>query len=264
MPVSRDDIFCGRCGADLRRRSYATSPTVTPPRPPEMPPAPPPPPPYERKYGLVSRLTHILYKPTETMKDIALAPDYIGVMVILIAQVFIGIVSVAYVLSRVTITGPSAGFVQGIMSIVIVLTFVFTFILTPVKWLVKSALVWKLGDAGSSWAFKSAASVTGYAYMANLIISLVTLPISIYVFPTMQIDTSNLEAAMQMMATYQSQFAALKFTYTIPALLLAVLWKSYLGALGTNYGTKQMCRIASAFILFFLLGSITIVISLFT
>ncbi len=205
-----------------------------------------------------------MYEPTETMKDIALAPDYIGVMVILIAQVFIGIVTVAFLLSKVVITGPSASFMQGIMSFVIVLTFVFTFILTPVKWLVKSALVWKLGDAGSSWAFKSAASVTGYAYMANLIISLVTFPITIYIFPTMQIDTSNLQVATQMMTSYQSQIAAVKFSYTIPTLLVAVLWKSYLGALGANYGTRQMLKISGAFILFFLLGSITIVISLFT
>jgi hypothetical protein len=264
MPISRDDSFCRKCGADLRQRSYAPSSTVPPtePLPSEMPPATPPP--YERKYGLLSRLTHIVYKPAETMKDIALAPDYAGVMVILIAQVLIGIVSVAYLLSRVVVTGPSAGLMQGVMSIVIALVFVFTSILTPVKWLVKSALVWKLGDAGSSWAFKSAASVTGYAYMGNLIISLITLPISIYIFPTMHIDTSNLEIARQMMASYQSQIATLKFTYTIPTILLAVLWKSYLGALGTNYGTKQMLKIPSAFILFFLLGSITIVLSLFT
>jgi hypothetical protein len=139
-----------------------------------------------------------------------------------------------------------------------------SFILLPVKWLVKSALVWKLGDAGSGWAFKSAASVTGYAYMASLIVSLVTLPISVSILPTMNIDTNNIEATRQLLASYRSQLATLELTYTLPTMFLALLWKSYLGARGINFGTKQMCKISGAFLIFFLLGLISVAISLLT
>jgi len=198
------------------------------------------------------------------MEDIALAPDYGGVIVIMIAQVVMGIVGVAYVLSKISITGPSSGLVYGILSSALVLVFALSFILFPVKWLVKSALVWKLGDAGSGWTFKSAASVTGYAYMANLILSLISVPILVYFSPAISIDTSNLEAARQLLASYQSQLVALKFTFTIPSLFLTLLWKSYLGALGTNFGTKHMCKVSGAFLIFFLLGLITIALSLFT
>jgi hypothetical protein len=266
MPVSPEDSYCRNCGANLRKPRLASTPASAPSEllQPEMPPPSPPTPPYERKYGILSRLVRVVFNPSETMKDIALAPDYSGVIVILVAQVLIGIVTVAYQLTKVSITGPSAGLAYAIFYFAVIFAFVLSFILYPVKWLIKSVLVWKLGDAGSRWTFKSAASVTGYAYMANLILSLVSLPVIISFIPAINIDISNIEAARQWLASYQSQLAALELTFTLPSLLLALLWKSYLGALGTNYGTKQMCKVSSALLIFFLLGLITIAWSLFT
>lgn len=198
------------------------------------------------------------------MRDIALAPDYGGVIVVLVAQVVLAIIMVAYTLSKLTVTGPSAAVAYSFVSSIIVFAFALSFILLPVKWLVKSVIVQKACDAGSQWTFKSAASVTGYAYMPNLILSLITSPILIASVPTLNVDFSNLEAARQLLESFQSQVATIELTYVLPLQFLALLWKSYLGALGTSYGTKEMCKVSGAFLVFFLLGLITVAISLFT
>jgi len=238
-----------------------------PPVPPEMPPlppTPPSPPPYQRRYGVFSRLVRILFKPSETMKDIAAAPDYSGVAIILVFQIVLGIVSVALVLSKIEVTGPYADLFRSVFQTVIVAAFAISFILTPVKWLIKSLIVWKVCDVGSQWEFKRAASVTGYAYVANLIVSLVTLPLVPFIFPVIQIDTTNLEAARIWMESYTAQLAGLEFYFTLPTLFVALLWKSYLGGVGTYHGTEEMCKVSGAFFLFFLLGLISVAITLIT
>jgi hypothetical protein len=264
QPIAREDTFCRKCGADLRQPLVTSSSDMT-----QVlrelsdlsAATPPPEPPYERKYGTASRLLRVLVKPAETMKDIALAPDYAGVIVILFCQVVIGIIATAYVLSKIQVTGPYAGAVLGFVTPVIAFAFALSFILTPLKWLLKSAIVWKAADSGSMWGFKSAASVTGYAYIADLVISLIATPLLFLAFPTLVIDTSSLEAARELTASYTAQMAALKISYTLPSLFLALIWKSYLGAVGTKHGTKEMCKLSGAFLLFFLLGLIVVVIS---
>jgi hypothetical protein len=227
-------------------------------------PAPPPAPPYERKYGTASRLLRVLYSPAETMKDIALAPDYAGVMVILFCQVVVGIVATAFVFSKVQVTGSFAQSVVVFVTPVIVVVFALSFILTPIRWLLKSAIVWKLADSGSRWDFKSAASVTGYAYIADFVISLIATPLLFLALPTLVLDTSSLDIMRQTVANYTAQVAALKLSYTLPSIFLALLWKSYLGAVGTKHGTKDMCKLSGAFLLFFLLGLIIVAFTAFS
>ncbi len=265
QPVARDDAFCKKCGADLRQPPVTSSSETT-----QLirelsdlsAAAPPPEPPYERKYGTASRLLRVLYCPAETMKDIALAPDYVGVIVILFCQVVIGIIAAIYMFSKIQVTGPYAGAVLAFVSPIITAAFGLAFILMPVRWLVKSAIVWKAADSGSRWDFKSAASVTGYAYIADLVVSLIVTPLLFLSLPTLVIDTSNLEVLRQLTANYSAQVTALKFSYTLPSLFLALLWKSYLGAVGTKNGTKDMCKLSGAFLIFFQLGLILVVINI--
>lgn len=267
QPIARDDTFCRKCGADLRQPPVPASSDTT-----QLirelsdlsTAAPPPAPPYEKKYGIASRLLRVLYSPAETMKDIALAPDYVGVIVILLCQVVVGIIATVYVLSKIQVTGPYAASVLAFVSPIIAFAFGLAFILAPVRWLVKSAIVWKIADSGSRWDFKSAASVTGYAYIADFVVSLIMTPLLLLSLPTLVIDTSSLEVMRQLTANYTAQVAALKFSYTLPSLFLALLWKSYLGAVGTKHGTREMCKISGAFLLFFLLGLILVAMNIFS
>ena len=267
QPIARDDTICRKCGADLSQFPVTSSSDMT-----RVirelsdlrAAAPPPEPPYERKYGTASRLLRVLYSPAETMKDIALAPDYLGVIVILFCQVVTGIIAAAHMLSKIQVTGPYAGAVLAIVSPIFAVAFGLAFIVMPVRWLVKSAIVWKVADSGSVWDFKSATSVTGYAYIADFVVSLIATPLLLLSLPTLVIDTSNLEVLRQLTANYTAQVAALKFSYTLPLLFLALLWKSYLGAVGTKHGTREMCKLSGAFLLFFLLGLILVALNLFS
>jgi hypothetical protein len=124
--------------------------------------------------------------------------------------------------------------------------------------------VWKLADSGSRWDFKIAASVTGYAYIADFVISLIATPLLFLALPTLVLDTSSLDIMRQTVANYTAQVAALKLSYTLPSIFLALLWKSYLGAVGTKHGTKDMCKLSGAFLLFFLLGLIIVAFTAFS
>jgi len=264
--VAKEDNFCKKCGADLRHPipvhvAPPSEPTL--PIPPEMPPLAPPPPPYRRRYGTITRLFRILFQPSETLSDIALAPDYGGVFIVLVLQTVLAIISVAFAFSKFEVTGPYAGVFLGIVFPILILALGISFILTPVRWLIKSVIVWKLCDKGSGWKFKSAASVTGYAYIANLIVSLVILPLLPFVFPVMRIDTSNWEVASRALDTYRAQLVTTQLYLALPT-LFALIWKSYLGGIGTHYGTKKWCMVSSAFWLFFLLGLISVAISFIT
>jgi hypothetical protein len=72
------------------------------------------------------------------------------------------------------------------------------------------------------------------------------------------------EVLRQLTANYTAQVTALKFSYTLPSLFLALLWKSYLGAVGTKNGTKDMCKLSGAFLIFFLLGLILVALNAFS
>jgi len=247
--VSKSDVYCKSCEArlsELAREMQRTKASEV----------------YQRRLSTSKRLLKLLISPSEAMKDIALAPTYEGIAVIFIADALVVIVGVWLVLQRIQIFGPNSNTVMGLASSALVLTVPTSLILFVVKWAVKSWIVRYACDNGSAWEFRSAASVTSYAYIADTVLGMFGLVLSWFLLPTLQIDTTNLDAARQSMNDFQAQISWLRLMYTLPLLLLGLLWKSYLGALGTRFGTRERCFVAQGFAVFFGLGLISLLVSL--
>jgi uncharacterized membrane protein YidH (DUF202 family) len=239
-----------------------------PSRPLEQPqptigPAPEIPPPYERKFGMIRRLYGALLKPNETMKDIALSPDYWGVIVILILEVSLVIVDFSLVLSKFHFEGQYASQVSSMVSIFVGTAVAITIVLFPLRWLVKSVIVWKACDSGSMWSFKIAASVTGYAYVADLVIGIISSLFLPFFIPELTINTTDLDVARKLIDEYMLKITSLKL-YMLPISFGTILWKSYLGGIGTHYGTKQMCAKALGTLVFLLLSLVGLLINYLT
>lgn len=259
--VSRGDKFCKNCGEDLRRPSE-TLQLLTAPPPAPLPETAPVQPPYERKFSMVQRFYKLLISPSDAMQDIALAPDYGGVIVIVALQFIVTVVALWEVIQKLQLVGPPDrvsiiwGFLIGILSAAMI----FAGVLIFVFWLVKSFLVKFFCDSGSDWSFRTAASVTGYAYIADLIFSILGIFV-LFLLPQLTIDLSNLDVARQTIANYRAQLSWNKVLFTLPFSLVGLLWKSYLGSLGTRFGTKEKCSLSTAFVVFFVFGLIGLLIS---
>jgi len=254
MLVSKGDRFCKNCGATLIEVSTAV---------PAIPPAPEivPEERYERKFSLIQRFLKVLTKPSEAMKDIGLAPDYGGSFAVIAIEMVLASVAVILIFQRIQLVGTYAeeiwNFVVGIMTLGIVIAFG----LVIARWLIKSLIVKFACDSGSSWDFKTAASITGYAYVADIVTSLLGI-IAVWLFmPSFVIDVTNLDAARQAIADYQAQMLWVKLAYTLPVSLLGLIWKSYLGGLGAHFGTKERCSRSTGIVVFFALGLIGLLIS---
>jgi len=233
-----------------------------------LPTAPPPPqpvieaPPYERKFSIVQRFYKLVIAPSEAMKDVALAPDYAGYLGIVALQFVLLLVSLTIAMQKIQFVGAYAVRITGILSGVLAVAAIIASVLLIVKWLAKSFLVRYAGDSRSSWSFSTAASVTGYAYIADVVFSIIGIAISWLILPTFHVDTTDLNAAIQQMNDYRAQINLLKLTYTLPVSLLGITWKSYLGGLGTHFGTNEKCSIRTGFAIFFALSLIGLLISL--
>jgi len=197
------------------------------------------------------------------MRDIALAPDYTGYFAILALQFVLTAVAVAMVMQKIQIAGTYAVQITSMLNVILGIAIVIAVILVIIKWLVKSFIVKYAGDSGSDWSFKTAASVTGYAYIADVIFTILGIALSWLIVPTFRVDTTNLKAAIQQMNDYRAQVNLLKLTFSLPASLLGLTWKSYLGGLGTHFGTNRRCSIRTGFIVFFVLGLIGLLVSFF-
>jgi hypothetical protein len=260
--VSKTDKYCRNCGANL---TQPTTATPTPPPPPQPPPeAPPLTPPYQRKFSTLQRYYKLLTSPSEAMKDIALAPDYKGYFGILAIQFVLASIAIVLVLQKFQITGTYADRITSTLTGILAVVVIIAAILLVIRWLVKSFIVRFAGDSGSSWRFNTAASVTAYAYIADVIIGMVGIVITWFLMPTFRIDTTDLTVAIQQMNTYRAQLNLLKLTFTLPFNLLGAIWKSYLGGLGTHFGTNEKCSKLTGFIIFFVLSLIGLVISFLT
>jgi len=236
---------------------------VLPPSPPGYPEpstVPPSPPRYTRKFGVVQRLYGALRMPSETMRDIGLAPDYGGVAIILVLKFALMIAVVWIAVSKFHITGTYATEVTLILSGALIVVVIIGFFLVLLRWVVKSAIVWKACDEGSRWSFSSAAVVTGYAYIAEVLVAMIWVPVASLLLPVLHLDVSSLEAARQAVEAYQSQVMAL-YVYQIPVTLLALVWKSYLGGVGAHHGTRETCSKTMGIIVFFVLGLIGMIAS---
>lgn len=250
--VSKEDNFCRRCGTRLK---IALEPLERP-EPSIVPPSPPP---YTRRLGVIQRLYGALRRPSETMRDIGLAPDYGGVATILILKIALMIAALSIAMSKVHITGSYATEVMRLVYNVIALTAIIGVFLIILRWAVKSAIVWKACDEGSGWSFSNAAAVTGYAYTAEVVVNIIMVVTLPFFVPVFHLDVDNLEAAAQAAQALQSQLMLLSI-YRLPITFLTLIWKSYLGGIGTHYGTREMCSKTMGIAVFFLLGLIGLII----
>ena len=98
---------------------------------------------YRRRYGLIQRLYQLFIRPSDVMEDIALSPDYWGIGIIIASQFVWTIFMVLSILSRFRITGPHARPAAQVISAGMGLTLVLLAFLLPIRWLIKSAIVWK-------------------------------------------------------------------------------------------------------------------------
>ncbi len=256
--ISKSDVYCKKCGAKILEVSKTVSePPISPPErlPEEL---------YERKFSLAQRFYKLLTAPSEAMNDIALAPDYEGVLIILVLDFVFLAVGVAMVLQKFHFSGPHAQTISGMVSGLLAAAIFISLILLVVKWVIKSLIVRYACDSGSGWDFKTAASITGYAYIADLIMSIPGLCLVWFLVPTFHLDTAELEAIRQAVNDYQAQLNWLKLLYTLPVSLFGLLWKSYLGGLGAHVGTKKKCSFGMGIAVFFVLSLIGFLITFIT
>jgi hypothetical protein len=246
--VSKGDRFCKNCGASLVEVSEVfTEVPLTEHVPEEV---------YERKLSLTQRFYKLLTVPSEAMQDIALAPDYEGFVLITVMEIVLVSADLALVLQKIQLVGENAGKVSGLVTGFLILAVVLGIGIYVVKWLIKSLIVKYACDSGSAWNFKTAASITGYAYLPEIITGLIGTCVSWFLIPSMTINTTNLQAAMQTVESYRAQLNWLKlFSF------FGLIWKSYLGGLGARFGTKEKCSLGTGIAVFFVLGLISLLIS---
>lgn len=250
--ISKTDTFCKFCGTDLSSVEFAPSESGAPAT--AIPP-------YERRFGFFGRLYRFVVAPSEAMQDVALAPDYGGAFAILVTEMILSGVLIAVALQKIQLTGPYASLVGAQIASVLSIAVVLAFGLFIVRWLIKSWLVYAASNSGSNWSFKTAAVVTGYAYFADIMVLFAGLLMIWLAIPTVVIDTSNLAAAQRSVASLQANITWLRFTYTLPVTFAGLLWKSYLGGLGTHHGTQKLCSVGKGFTVFLILGLIGVLIS---
>jgi len=257
--VSKTDRYCKNCGATL-----IESPAAIPTAPPPPQPAPEAPPPYERKFSTLQRYYKLLTAPSEAMKDIALAPDYTGYFGIFVLEFVLSLIALAMVLQKFQLVGTYADRITSMLSGILVIAVIIASVLLVIKWLVKSLIVRYAGDSGSNWSFNTAASVTAYAYIIDVIVSIIGIAVVWILVPTFRLDTTDLNVAIQQINDYKAQVSLLRLTFTLPFNLLGIIWKSYLGGLGTHFGTNENCSKLTGFIIFFVLSLIGLLISFLT
>jgi hypothetical protein len=127
-------------------------------------------------------------------------------------------------------------------------------ILFVVRWLIKSLLVKYFCDSGSGWSFGTAASVTDYAYLPEILVSLVGIVVVWFMLPPFTIDMTGLETAQQSFSSHMAEITWLRLWFSLPASFVGLAWKSYLGSLGAHFGTEESCSVKTGFALFFVLG----------
>ncbi len=211
---------------------------------------------YERRFSTAQRLLKLLTSPSEAMKDIASAPSYEGIAIVLVATLVFSSIYSWEVIQKMEVSGPYSSDVISYISATLGWAVILGTILFVIKWAIKSVIVNYACESESDWNFETAASITGYAYIPGIIIVIINVLVVWFVFPTLYYDTANLNAARQSISDYDAQMAGFKFVYTVPLQLLELLWISYLGGLGAHFGTDENCSIGKGMAVFFVLGLI--------
>lgn len=252
--VFRSDKFCRNCGASLIEFSETVSEIPLPQErvPEEL---------YDRKFSLTQRFYRLLTAPSEAMRDIALAPEYEGIFVIFAVRIILASVSIALALQKIRFSGPYAETISDMVAGVLPLAVFIAVILLVARWLIKSLMVRSACEDGNKWNFKAAASVTGYAYVADAILGILGICVSWFLLPTFNIDTENFAAATRSLNNYKAQLSWLVLVYALPLSFLGLLWKSYLGGLGAHFGTEEKCSLGKGVAVFFALGLVGLFLS---
>jgi hypothetical protein len=170
---------------------------------------------YERKYSMFQRFYRLVVSPSDAMKDIGLCPDYGGPLVLVILEIILAAVTVSLVFQKIQWTGDSQliAQAQSIVSDVIAIAVLISVVLFLAFWLLKSWLVKASCDTGSSWSFGTAASVTGYAYLADIIFGVIGLLVVYPLLPSVTFNVSDLDAARQALANFQAQVLWIELGY---------------------------------------------------
>lgn len=216
---------------------------------------------YERRFSFLQRLFKVLFSPKEGMEDVALAPSYGEIFGILVIQMIVMLMVIALAFSKIQFMGLS--FLPAFWSILmfaIVIAVVFAYGLLIAIWLIESVIVKFACSRGSSWDLKPAASITGYTFLVDIVLSIVGAAVLWPFIPWITIDITNLELAQQTIAALRSQLNWLRLCQ-LPFSFLGIAWKSYLGGLGANFGTGGRCSRKLGFAVFFCLGLVSLPIS---
>lgn len=252
-PISSTDKYCKNCGKTLIQRSEVTQPQ---PKPPWPTPPPAPEQPYEREYSVAQRLYRVIVSPNKAMRDIGFAPEYTGPIVLVIFRTILLAVTITVGYSKIQWTGDPnlvnqvSGFVSGVITLAVVIAVG----LLVAYWLGKALIVKYACDSGSAWTFTTAASVTGYAYLPELILGIISIAVVYPMIPTITFNVSDLAASRAALANYQAQLLWIQILFAVPINIISLIWKSYLGGLGTKFGTHEKASLALGFIVFLILG----------
>jgi hypothetical protein len=255
--VPTGNSYCGFCGALVSRPSSSSS-TIELIGGRELTPVQQYPQ-YDRKFSTFTRIAKLLTSPKEVMNDIGLAPDYVGVIILFAIWTILTFVGTMVALTKMQFIGTYgtqvtlmvfAG-VGGAMTIV-------PFVLI-IRWLIKSYLIRHLCD-GKSWDFQTAASVTGYAYLPNIIFIFIGIVISWLLLPSIVIDTTDLDQALVQLQLFEAQTAWFTIGLNTIFAIIAWIWKSYIGSYGAYSGTHRNCELNSALGNFMAIGGIGVLI----
>ena len=261
--VPSGNAYCGHCGAPVSnvpvvRGAQSRSSTGTygqHPRPPAYPK-------YDRKFSFFERITKLLTSPDEAMEDIGLAPDYGGVIGLFVLWTIIAIIGIAIALPKLQFVGTYGATVTSAVMSGVAMAVVLSPIIMIVRWLVKSYLIRHLTDS-NSWNFETAASVTGYAYLPNVLLNIVGILVAWVVIPSVVIDTTNLASALAQLEAYNASIMWVSIGLNSILAVVGLIWKSSLGSRGTYYGTHKNVEKGSAFGTFLIVGFVGLLIDLF-
>ena len=193
-PIFSADKYCRNCGKTLIEQPEVTQPQ---PKPPWPTPPPAPEQPYEREYSVPQRLYKLIFSPNKAMQDIGLAPEYTGPILLVIIRAILLAVTIALAYSKIQWAGDPnlISQVSGLVSGIIALAVVIGAGLLVAYWLGKALIVKYTCDSGSAWTFTTAASVTGYAYLADLILGIISLAVVYPMIPAITLNVSDVDAS---------------------------------------------------------------------
>ncbi|MEM3618401.1 MAG: hypothetical protein QXK47_04935 [Candidatus Bathyarchaeia archaeon] len=129
-----------------------------------------------------------------------------------------------------------------------------------VIWFIESVIVKFACGKGSGWDLKPAASITGYTFLVDIILVLVTAVAFWFLIPPVTINIADLKSAQQAVTIFRAQLDWF-WLCCLPVSLLGIAWKSYLGSLGAYFGTGGKCSRKWGFMVFFCIGFIGLLIS---